>query len=332
METDVTKQPDGPEIIILRTTGGLGNQLFQIARAIELAEKHDAKLYLRRDQHDKELGFWGNAAFSFLNGYKRRQRALAIEQLMFCDYERLVASLPKIFDTWWIRSAHVAFDYLWALSGLLGNQRRMGALLYSFFGGFGFQFCKELAFHPSPTVKGKFIEVYGYFQSEKYFASAIRVVRRQLQAKEAMSPEEAAVYEKISTSQAAVAVSLRVGDDYRASPRHNVCDENYFRKAVDLVKKRHKNPTFFVFSDDPERAQSEMDFLNGSIIVKGFAEVKSLRLMSLCHHFIISNSSFSWWGAYLSENSKKMVIAPDRWVNSNDLTDDIYFENMERIS
>jgi hypothetical protein len=80
------------------------------------------------------------------------------------------------------------------------------------------------------------------------------------------------------------------------------------------------NPKFFVFSDDPEWAQDNLELPGQMVAIKhnlGTNDVEDLRLMQHCKHFIIANSSFSWWGAWLSVAPGKTVIAPSQWFRKD---------------
>ena len=82
------------------------------------------------------------------------------------------------------------------------------------------------------------------------------------------------------------------------------------------MKEKIDNPLFVVFSDDIEWVKENMDFGASAIYEDGTDPLyEKIRLMSSCKHFIISNSTFSWWVQYLSTNKKKIVIAPKKWKN-----------------
>ena len=88
-----------------------------------------------------------------------------------------------------------------------------------------------------------------------------------------------------------------------------------------------RHPHFFVFSDDPMWARENLSWIAPGIVIdqngldKAFED---MRLMSLCKHHIIANSSFSWWGAWLSKNPEKIVIAPEQWFQDKNMnTDDL---------
>ena len=107
----------------------------------------------------------------------------------------------------------------------------------------------------------------------------------------------------------------------------------YYKKAIRYVEKNIKNPVFFVFSDDLEWASENLKLSNANFVninSVGNPEM-DLVLMSKCNHNIIANSTFSWWGAYLNQNPKKIVIAPKKWMSTFDNLDDLYPENWLRI-
>ena len=81
-----------------------------------------------------------------------------------------------------------------------------------------------------------------------------------------------------------------------------------------------KDPTVFIFSDDPgwARANLEVPFKSVVVDVNGPDDAhQDLWLMKSCQRFLIANSSLSWWAAWLSEDPKKMVVAPKKWFISN---------------
>ena len=96
-----------------------------------------------------------------------------------------------------------------------------------------------------------------------------------------------------------------------------------------------EKPVFFVFSDDIEWVKENLNITFPVVYLSGIKNIKSyeeLVLMSKCKHNIIANSSFSWWGAWLNTNQKKIVIAPKRWFNDVKLdTTDLIPENWIRI-
>jgi hypothetical protein len=95
-----------------------------------------------------------------------------------------------------------------------------------------------------------------------------------------------------------------------------------------------KDPHFFVFSDDPEWVVDNLKLRNPIRYINhnGNMPHEDLRLMSLCRHHVIANSSFSWWGAWLSKNPQKLVIAPESWFNDPSLqTNDLIPSKWQRI-
>ena len=102
----------------------------------------------------------------------------------------------------------------------------------------------------------------------------------------------------------------------------------YFKKyknAVKYIKGTVDNPTFFIFSnthDDIEWIKENYKFDMEPIYVDlSNPDYEEIRLMMSCKHFIISNSTFSWWASLLSKNEGKLIVAPKTWSNKNDNSD-----------
>ena len=117
-----------------------------------------------------------------------------------------------------------------------------------------------------------------------------------------------------------VAIHVRKGDDYRQRIWYqNTCPVEYYRNAVAEMKNRLKEPRFYVFTDNPDWVRAhftgfEYELVDGNP-VSGWGSHFDMQLMSRCKHNVISNSTYSWWGAYLNGNNNKIVICPDIWFN-----------------
>ena len=95
-----------------------------------------------------------------------------------------------------------------------------------------------------------------------------------------------------------------------------VCDKQYFKNAIAKMKELHPNCTLIIFSDNAEFAKNNIDADENTIFEnEGNTIEDKILLMSSCKHFILSNSSFSWWVQYLSNDNEKTVISPNRWYN-----------------
>lgn len=160
----------------------------------------------------------------------------------------------------------------------------------------------------------------GYWQSERYFEDIKEIVQKEFTLKTPLEGLNLILAEEIRTVDA-VSMHVRRGDyvtDENVSTMHGVCDLEYYRKAVDKVVQTLKDPCFFVFSDDPEWVADNLKLRHPARYISHNSSLahEDLRLMSLCRHHIIANSSFSWWGAWLSTCHEKLVIAPNKWFNN----------------
>lgn len=187
---------------------------------------------------------------------------------------------------------------------------------------YGFYTTKDAtAFYEFKKSKMPVKFVRGYFQSENYFIEIKEIIKKELLVKDVERLKELA--NKLRNEES-VCIHIRRGD-YIGSRRFEVCTEEYYRKAVDYMVNELDNPKFYVFSNTAQDLQwikQNYTFLNKAhLTVEGEDEYGDLYLMYNCKHHIISNSTFSWWGSYLSDNEDGITIAPKRWVNADEQQD-----------
>lgn len=163
----------------------------------------------------------------------------------------------------------------------------------------------------------------GYWQSENYFKDVGVIIRRDFILKPELTNTNKEFAKEISSCDS-VSLHIRRGDyvsNSKINKVHGVLQLEYYQKAVAKITSCLENPHFFIFSDDPKWVQENLDFEHTFKIITHNGAEKSyedLRLMSLCKHNIIANSSFSWWGAWLNKNPYKIVAAPKNWFNTNE--------------
>ncbi len=306
---------------IIRMSGGLGNQMFQYA------------LYLKLRSMGKEV------KLDDINEYRGENARPIVLAVFGVDY-------PKA--TW---AEITAFT-----DGSMELRKRIRRNL---FGRKAIEY-EEKGFF-DPQVLG-FDSMYlrGAFQSEKYFEDIKDEVRSTYQFPEL---EELHLPQKHYNStkvyldkiEGCEAVGLHM---YRGDSRNNeelydgICTEKYYEGAVRYIQERYPQAIFFIFSNEPKWVKGWVISLMKSQIEEGMSrqEIKNLEnrfvmvetnseytgyldmfLMSRCRHNIISNSSFSWWGAWLNENPDKLICAPSRWINGME-GDEVYTKGMTLLN
>jgi hypothetical protein len=164
------------------------------------------------------------------------------------------------------------------------------------------------------NTKKKDIYLNGYFQSEKYFKKYKKELKQIFQPESPVMEINRNVYEEILDNPEAVFVGIRLGD-YVNNKLHEVCTIDYYKDAMEYMATKLKHPVFYIFSTDVDLiTEMTKDWGYHMVIENGKSpDYETLRLMSGCKHFIISNSTFNWWAQYLSENDNKTVIAPSKW-------------------
>lgn len=167
----------------------------------------------------------------------------------------------------------------------------------------------------------------GYFQSPKYFENIYSEIKNDFSFKEAILEISSELFSKISQSNS-VCLNVR-RTDFLLNQTHGTLTSNYYQDAINLIQTEEKDLVIFVFSDDIEWCQSNLNFNLPTHFVnyehKGYKFGNYLQLMINCKHFIIPNSTFAWWAAFLNSNPNKKVIAPKKWFNDSSYnSNDIY--------
>ena len=181
--------------------------------------------------------------------------------------------------------------------------------------------------------KNKFVS--GSFEDKRYFDKIREQLVKELSPKQKPKIENLGLYRVINNTNS-VCVSIRRGDfvtDETIKKTHYVCNEQYFEKAISKIEELIENPTFIMFSDDIEWVRKNINMKGKTVFYESGKDPiwEKLRLMYSCKHFILSNSSFSWWAQYLSRNEKKIVVAPSRWYN-NDFQSGLLEEKFIKIN
>ncbi|MDC0737948.1 alpha-1,2-fucosyltransferase [Cognatishimia sp. SS12] len=179
----------------------------------------------------------------------------------------------------------------------------------------------SLGFDPTVLALPDNSYLHGYWQSEKYFTDHADAIRSDFTFP-APSGQNADLAAQIGET---LSVSLHVRrGDYVSNASHVVCAQPYYDAALAaLLPQLEAAPQIFVFSDDPDWARNNLKLPGTPIVIdhNGDAQdYEDMRLMSLCRHNIIANSSFSWWGAWLNQNPQRTVIAPKRWFGKDALS------------
>lgn len=165
----------------------------------------------------------------------------------------------------------------------------------------------------------------GYFQSESYFREIAGKIRGEITLKVPYGSNgqiiHSAIQKNVETPIVPISIHIRRGDyvhNQITNHYHGVCGSEYYEEAFSLLKQKINSPIhLYIFSDDIEWVQKNLPFTkeNSTFVSStNTPDYEEVILMSECHHHIIANSSFSWWGAWLNPRHDKIVITPKRWT------------------
>lgn len=278
--------------VVVGLSGGLGNQLFQYAAGRALSLKLGVDLVLD---------------ISWFQGGSDRAYALeafSINPKTYCG---------PFFFPGWAKRLLCRITRRWA-------NRKLGVPVFR---EAHFQFDSAYTKLDSPV----YLE--GFWQSERYFSNYKEIITRDFILKGVTSDQYKFLANQIQSSDS-ICIHIRRGD-YVTNPvatqMHGVCSLDYIYQGVKAISEDLMQAHCFIFSDDPGWVRNNL-ILDLPFTIVDVAKPHEahfdLALMSQCKHFVIANSSFSWWGAWLSNNASKRVVAPKKWfANSQKCTDDL---------
>lgn len=306
---------------IIRMSGGLGNQMFQYA------------LYMKLCSLGKEV------KFDDINEYRSDSTRPIMLALFGIDYPRATWDEINEFTD--------------------GSMKPLKRIRRKLFGRRAIEYYEE-GFYDPRVLSYDSMYLRGNFQSEKYFEDIkdeVRALYKFPDLEDMHLPVK--LYKSTRECLDAIEDTAAVGIHmYRSDSRldeelyEGICTEKYYEGAVRFIQEKCPDAVFYVFSNEPKWVKGWVDHLVESQIKEGMGreEIKAMEerfvlveanteytgyldmmLMSKCRHNIISNSSFSWWAAWINDNPDKLVVAPDRWVNDKD-SEDVYTKGMVLIN
>jgi hypothetical protein len=273
-------------MVIVRLSGGLGNQMFEYAMARTVAHRRHTSVrldfkYLKADRKRRYgLGAW--------NVNTRPASSLDYLRVAMGGW-RCVLKGP---------CPYYAKPYVYEQS-----------------------FC----FDSNALQAPRHCVLAGYWQSERYFKEIEPIIRQEFTLRMEPSAETQQTACAIRASNS-VFLHIRRGDyiaDPETKRVHGSCSIQHYENAAAHIARVVDRPHFFVFSDEPSWARESLKLPFPMTIVNHNPpgnsgspgrEHEDMWLMTLCRHAILANSSFSWWGAWLNPDRNRVVIRPKRWV------------------
>lgn len=292
--------------------GGLGNQMFEYAYARALQEEHGINICFNSCE---------------LNYHSYEGRKFGLDKLsvdsnkISVSNDILKYAIFKLKKKGYLNSKD--FKESMDKSGFLDKR--------------GFLISLDTYKYYEHVVNNKVKYMYGNFQSWKYFEKYDGQICKELHVIEKQSEQNKRLQQQIEKENS-VCVHIRRGDYVNNEnwKQLNVCSYAYYLQSMRCIASKVENPVFYIFSNDSNdihwiKKNYDFSVFKTKYVDLNNPDYEELRLMYSCKHFIISNSTFSWWAQHLADNKNKIVIAPSVW-NSQENASDIYEKNWKVIN
>jgi hypothetical protein len=285
------------KMIIVEFQGGLGNQMFQYAFYKALKTKYPASTDIKADISNYDTN--------------RYHHGFELQKIFNIDID--VATKWEILKTgkrvYWFRHR-----------GLFKKSLNKGLYILSKLYKSNFLYIKEKLCVQFDTDYfnlniDKNYYLSGYWINEDYCKDIKDDLFLDFQTP--LSLDENPLVNDMVNNES-VSIHLRRGD--YIGTNLDILNIDYYKTAIEFIQNKIANPVYYIFSDNIEHAKEMFDFIPHKIFVtenKGDESYKDMLFMSKCKHNIISNSTFSIWGAYLNRNKQKIVVAPNVYISDH---------------
>lgn len=293
-------------MIVVQLKGGMGNQLFQYSLGRALAIKHKTELlfdtsFLANRVPDKAKTFYNN-------------------ELGLFDLPARIASKNDI-------------PYYGGRFSTRNRFTRGIHLLRIHTRGLRYVLQRQFEFDPQIIALPDNVYLDGYWQTEKYFQPVAAQIRTDLAFHHNLSPVARQMHDRMK-SKTSVCVHIRRGDYLEIVDQVGVVGANYIQSGIRMLTERFVGLHFYIFSNDPQWCVANLKitvphtFINAKNA--GMNDKEHFMLMSSAQHFIIANSTYSWWAAWLATSPHKFVIGPKTWlldpkINTSDILPDDWY-------
>lgn len=285
-------------MIITKLNGGLGNQMFEYAHARSLQLRNHDKLALD------------------IEGFTHSNPKYPVRH-----YSLNCFNIPDVVQIIPIENS----KKLILAQAASKINRTIASKVFELFHIYLWKTPQYKEFNIGDTKKGIYY-FYGYWQSDKYFRDYADLIRTELRVKANPIPEVLPYLEK-ADNRNSVCVHIRRGDYVQGNMI--TCDEKYYLSGMRYIAERVSDEcTFLIFTDDIEWVKKNIHFeYPVEYVTIDNPDYEVLRIMYSCNHFVISNSSYSWWGQFLSDRAGKIVFAPNVWFPNMPEEKSIYQDN-----
>jgi hypothetical protein len=287
-------------MVIVQLLGGLGNQMFQYAFGRSLSNRFNTELKL-------DISLLNNSKDEVIT-----KRLFELSNFNICS-EIVTEDEIQIFS----HSNNLFYNTLVWLKNITQGESIFGKIIFKTVKSIlPFQVITETPCIKRPIRKKRHNYIIGYWQDEDYFIEIENVIRNEFSFKK--PPSGANIdYLNVINGSNSVGVHIRKGDYISITENQKIFNNieiDYYIKAETIIREKLENPHFFIFTDDIKWARDNYPIKDHFLISHNKNNpIEDLRLFSACKHQIIANSSFSWWGAWLNQNTSKIIVAPKIW-------------------
>jgi hypothetical protein len=282
----------GHRMIVAALTGGLGNQMFQYAHARAQSQRLGVPLAIDRRWYD--LGNRGFDLAHFDISARLLGAAEAGQWMPQALFEQYFAFRPRrAYQRVWHRIA----------TGVRSLGRRNIV-------------SEQEAFTANASDIHAGSYVMGYWEGFHFFASVAEEIRREFTPREALRGDVRDLIARIRDCPCPVAIHVRRGDRATSSELQGYCPISHYMAGWNQIRQELPAAQAFLFSDDIDSARALADQIPGAIVAESPGRIsgwESFWAMRHCDHFVLSNSTFSWWSAWLAKNPQKQVFVPAEW-------------------